>query len=77
MKHPAVQPSFVLPVVRRVEILDRPGVVTLRMVDQHTGLECFRMEFTPEEADRTAAYMTSAATQAILAMRPQNATEPT
>ncbi len=58
------QPALCLPMVRRVEIDDAPGVVILRVVDQRTGREQFRMEFAPAEADRVGAYMIDAATQA-------------
>ncbi|HTJ89590.1 MAG TPA: hypothetical protein VL356_05375 [Acidocella sp.] len=55
------QPAFVLPTMRRIVVEDAPGVVILRVVDQHTGQELSRMEFTPDGAEEMARYFWSAA----------------
>jgi hypothetical protein len=51
-----------LPLLREVIVDDAPGVVILRVLDQHTGEECGRMEFTPDEADSMARHFWSAST---------------
>ena len=55
------QPEFVLPTLRRIVVEDAPGVVTLLVLDQHTGEELSRMEFTPDEAENMARHFWSAA----------------